>query len=69
MFRWLIGALSKICWMNNEQERMERLTAQMKRAQGITEQLKAENALEWVQRINNIQACAKEIAEKEIIFA
>ncbi len=38
------------------QERMERLTAQMKRAQGITEQLKAENALEWVQRINNIQA-------------
>ncbi len=51
------------------QERMERLTAQMKRAQGITEQLKAENALEWVQRINNIQACAKEIAEKEISFA
>ncbi len=51
------------------QERMERLTSQMKRAQGITEQLKAENALEWVQRINNIQACAKEIVEKEIIFA
>ena len=50
------------------QERMERLTKQMKRAQGITEQLKAENALEWVQRINNIQACAKEIVEKEIIF-
>ena len=48
---------------------MERLKEQMKRAQGITEQLKAENALEWVQRINNIQACAKEIVEKEIIFA
>ena len=51
------------------QERMERLTEQMKRAQGITEQLKTENALEWVQRINNIRACAKEIIEKEIIFA
>ena len=51
------------------QERMERLTEQMKRAQGVTEQLKAENALEWVQRINNIRACAKEIVEKEIIFA
>ena len=51
------------------QERMERLTEQMKRAQGITEQLKAENALEWVQRMNNIRACAKEIIEKEIIFA
>lgn len=48
---------------------MERLTEQMKRAQGVTEQLKAENALEWVQRINNIRACAKEIIEKEIIFA
>ena len=51
------------------QERMERLTEQMKRVQGITEQLKAENALEWTQRMNNIRACAKEIVEKEIIFA
>ena len=51
------------------QERMERLTEQMKRAQGITEQLKAENALEWTQRMNHIRACAKEIVEKEIIFA
>jgi hypothetical protein len=52
------------------QERMERLTEQMKRAQGITtEQLKVENALEWTQRMNNIRACAKEIVEKEIIFA
>lgn len=40
-----------------------------KQAQGITEQLKVENALEWTQRMNNIQACAKEILEKEIIFA
>ena len=51
------------------QERMERLTEQMKRAQGITEQLKAENTLEWTQRMNNIRVCAKEIVEKEIIFA
>lgn len=51
------------------QERMERLTEQMKRVQGITEQLKVENALEWTQRMNNIRVCAKEIVEKEIIFA
>lgn len=51
------------------QERMERLTEQMKQAYGITEQLKVENALEWTQRMNNIRACAKEIVEKEIIFA
>ena len=49
------------------QERMERLTKQMKRSQGITEQLKAENALEWVQRMNNIRACAREIVERERI--
>ena len=40
----------------------------MKQSQGITEQLKSENALEWVQRMNNIQACAREIVNKEIIF-
>ena len=51
------------------QERFERLIEGMKQAQGITEQLKVENALEWVGRMNNIRACAMEIVEKEIIFA
>ena len=47
----------------------EMLIEQLKQAHGITEQLKAENALEWVGRINNIRACAREIVEREIIFA
>ena len=51
------------------QERFERLIEGMKQAQGITEQLKAENALKWTGRMNNIRACAREIVEKEIIFA
>ena len=51
------------------QERFERLIDGMKQAQGITEQLKAKNALEWVRRMNNIRACAMEIVNKEIIFA
>ena len=51
------------------QEMLFRLVEQMKQAQGITEQLKAENALEWTERINNIQACAMEIVNKEIIYA
>ncbi len=51
------------------QERFERLIEQMKQAQGITEQITAENALEWVGRFNNIRACAMEIVNKEIIFA
>ncbi len=51
------------------QERFERLIEGMKQAQGITERLKEENALEWVQRLNNVRACAREIVEKEIIYA
>ena len=51
------------------QERFETLTEQMKQAQGITEQLKAENALEWAGRMSNIRACAREIVEREIIYA
>ncbi len=51
------------------QERFERLIEQMKQAQGITEQLKAENALEWTGRMNNIRACAMEIVNKEMIYA
>lgn len=51
------------------QERFERLIEQMKQAQGITEQLKAENALEWTGRMNSIRACAVEILNEEIIYA
>ena len=51
------------------QERFERFIEDMKRAQGITEQLKSENQLLWVQRLNNIRACAMEIVNEEIIYA
>ena len=51
------------------QERFERLIEGMKQAQGITERLKEENALEWTGRLNNIRACAREIVNEEIIFA
>ena len=51
------------------QERSHRLIEGMKQAQGITERLKEENALEWVQCLNNIRACAREIVNEEIIFA
>ena len=43
------------------QERFERLIEGMKQAQGITERLKEENALEWTGRLNNIRACARGI--------
>lgn len=50
------------------QERFERIAEQMKQAQGITEQLKADNELEWIGKMNNMQACAREIVDKEIIY-
>ena len=36
--------------------------------QGVTERLKAENALEWTERMNNIRACAMERVNEEIIY-
>ena len=57
------------CRCRQAQERFERLIEGMKQAQGITELLKEENALEWVQCLNNIRACAREIVNEEIIFA
>lgn len=50
------------------QGRFERIIEQMKQAQGITEQMKAENAWEWVGRMNNIQVCARESVDREIIY-
>ncbi len=35
--------------------------------QGVTEQLKVSNQMEWVGRMNNIRASAIEIVDKEII--
>ena len=35
---------------------------------GVTEQLKAENQLLWVQKMNNIRACVREVVEREIIY-
>ena len=51
------------------QERFERLIEGMKQTQDITEQLKAENALEWTGKMNNIRVCARDIVYDEIIYA
>ena len=48
---------------------MDRLVDQMKEAHGVTEELKMQNQMAWVGRMNNIRACAEEIVEKEIVYA
>lgn len=45
-----------------------RLVEQMKVNEGVTEKLKAENQMEWVARMNNIEARAREIVNHELIF-
>ena len=51
------------------QERFETLTELMKQAQGVTEQLKAENQIDWVGRMNNIRHRAMEIVNHGVIYA
>lgn len=46
---------------------LERLIAQMVKQEGITEQLKAEQPMVWVGRMNNIHSRAEEIVREEII--
>lgn len=49
-------------------EMMFRLVEQMVDTEGVTEQLKAENSMLWVGRMNEIQARAREIVNMEIIY-
>ncbi len=46
----------------------DRLVEQMKKAEGITEQLKAEDQMEWVERMNNIRQRAEEIVLNDLIY-
>ena len=40
----------------------------MAESEGITEQLKAENQMEWVGRMNNIKNRVIEIVNRELIY-
>lgn len=50
------------------QQMFNTLVSQMTKSENITEQLKAKNQLEWVQRMQNIEARAREIVCHDIIF-
>ena len=51
------------------QERLLLLTKQIAEKENVTEQLKANNAMLWVQKMNEIQARVREIIYSEIIYA
>ena len=49
-------------------EMLDRIVEQMKEQQGVTEELKAENQMMWVGKMNNIIACAEEIVVRELVY-
>ena len=51
------------------EEMFEQLVKQIATAEGITEQLKAENQMEWVAQMNNIRSRAREIVNVDFIFS
>ena len=50
-------------------EMMETIVKQMAKAQGVTEQLKADDQMKWVGLMNNIRACAEEVVRNDLIYA
>ena len=51
------------------QQMFTTLIEQMKKSENITEQLKKQNQLEWVQRMNNITARARETVFNNLIYS
>ena len=50
------------------QNRLDCIIDQMKAAEGITEELKAQNQMEWVRAMNSIRSRAEEIIRSEMIY-
>ena len=63
----LNGHLAKLD--KQAEEMFFRLVKQMAEREGVTEKLKADNQMEWVDRMNNIRSRATEIVNAELIFA
>ncbi|MEE1321778.1 MAG: TnpV protein [Acutalibacteraceae bacterium] len=73
-------ALFTMLWRRNEltsylaeidrqaDELFSRLVSDMAKAEGITEQLKSEDQMQWVQRMMNIEARAREAVNAELIY-
>jgi hypothetical protein len=50
------------------EERMELLTRQMAKQEGVTEALKASDQMEWVRHMNSIRNRAEEIVLSELVY-
>ena len=59
-----LAEVDRIC-----DERMELLTRQMAKREGVTEALKASDQMAWVGAMNNIRNRAEEIVLAEVVYA
>ena len=50
------------------QERYELIEAQMRSAEGVTEELKVRDSMEWVRQCNNIRNRVREIVLSELVY-
>ena len=50
------------------EEMFDQLTVQLKAQEGVTEELKAKNQMEWVRRMNNIRNRVSEIVNQKLIY-
>lgn len=50
------------------EDMLSRLVKQMAECEGLTEQLKADNQMDWVGRMNNIRSKATEVVNNELIY-
>ena len=48
--------------------RMELIVTELAKQYGVTEQLKAENQMEWVRQMNACKAQAEEVVKAELIY-
>ena len=64
------GKLYKHCTEieNQAQQMFDALVEQIKESEGVTEKLKEENQLEWICRMQNIEARAREVVTTELIY-
>ena len=58
-----LAEIDKAC-----EDRMELLTQQMAKQEGVTEELKAIDQMEWVRRMNNIRNRVEEIVLSELVY-
>lgn len=66
----LIGKLNEHLHQIDEEynQMLDRLVEQMKEKQRVTEELKMQNQMAWVGRMNNIRACVEEIVIMNVVY-